>query len=82
MTDIKWDDVIVSERVSYIHYLIQLQKREKEVSRTLTESSSKVNARTPAYAKQLDLQIRQPNIRAQKMDSSSLETFKRLIASF
>ena len=37
---------------------------------------------TPAYAKQLGLQVRKTNIEAQKIDGSLLRTFGIVIADF
>ena len=37
---------------------------------------------TPAYAKQLDLQVRKTDFRAQKIDGSLLRTFGKVIAGF
>ena len=43
------------------------------------DSGSKVNAMSPAYAKRLGLKTWKTNIGAQKIDSSTLETFGMVI---
>ena len=37
---------------------------------------------TPAYAKQLGLQVQKTDVRVQKIDNSSLQTFGMFIAGF
>lgn len=66
----------------YIDYLVQFRKRGKKVTKALINSDNDINAINPAYAKQLGLQIRQINIGAQKIDSSSLENFQIVLARF
>ena len=68
-------------QVPYIHYPVQFQK-DKEVIKALIDSSNKVNAMTPAYAKQLGLQIRKTGVGAQKIDGLLLWTFGKVIAGF
>lgn len=45
-------------------------------------SGSKKNAITPEYALKLDLKVCHTNIKAQKIDSFTLKTFKIVLASF
>ena len=66
-------------RVPYIDYPVWFQ--EKQV-RALLDSSSKVNAMNPTYAKRLGLKTQKANVGAQKIDGSSLETFRMVIANF
>ena len=68
-------------RVPCIHHPAQFRK-DKEVIKALIDSGSKVNAITPAYAKQLGLQVRKTDVGAQKIDGSSLRTFGMVIAGF
>lgn len=68
--------MIILEIVPYIHYSVHIWKRGKKVTRGLIDPSNEVNAMIAAYGKQLDLQIRQNNVGVQKIDGSSLETFK------
>ena len=72
---------VILDRVPYIYYLVQFRK-DKEVIKALIDSGSKVNAITPAYAKQLGLQVRKTDVGAQKIDGSSLRTFGMVIAGF
>ena len=48
----------------------------------MIDSGSEVNAMTPAYTKQLGLWIQRTNVKAQKIDSSSLATYEIVIAAF
>lgn len=48
----------------------------------LINSGNKVNAMTPAYTANLELKICLNNIGAHKIDSSIIETFKMILASF
>ena len=75
-------EVIVLDRVPYIHYPVQFRKDKGATIWALINSGSKVNAMTPAYAKQLDLQVRKTDVGAQKIDSSLLRTFGMVIAGF
>ena len=47
-----------------IHYLVQFQKDQKATIRALIDVGSKVNVMTPAYAKQLGLQVRKTDVGA------------------
>ena len=67
--------------VPCIHYSIQFCK-DKETIRALIDSGSEVNAMTPANAKKLDLRTQKTNVRAQKIDGSSLDMFGIVIAGF
>lgn len=49
------ENVIILDKVLYIHYLVQFQNRGKAVTRTLINSSSEINAMALACAKQLGL---------------------------
>ena len=62
-----------------IYYLIWFQKKQIKI---LLNSSSKVNAINPDYAKKLGFKILQINIRALKIDDSALEIFGIVIADF
>ena len=48
----------------------------------LIDSGSEVNAIHPLYAKKLDLDIQTTNMKAQKIDGTTLETFEIVIAGF
>ena len=77
----KAQKVIVLDRVPCIYYSVQFQK-DKATIQALINSGSKFNAITPAYAKQLGLQTQKTDVKAQKIDKSSLNTFGMVIASF
>ena len=72
---------VILDWVPYIHYPIQFRK-DKETIWALIDSGSEVNTMTPAYAKKLGLQTWRTDIRAQKIDESSLDTFEMVIAGF
>ena len=48
---------VILDRVPCIDYLVQFQKDKGATIWALINSDSKVNAMTPAYAKQLGLQV-------------------------
>ena len=55
---------VILDRVPYIYSPLQLQKDKKATIRALIDSDSKLNAITPAYSKQLGLQVRETNVGA------------------
>ncbi len=69
----------VLQRVPCIWYLVQFQNNEVQ---TLIDSGSEVNAMTPAYATKLGLTAWKTSVGAQKIDSSPLETYGMVSASF
>lgn len=69
----------VLKRVLCIHYLIWFKKNEVWA---LINLENKVNAMIPAFASKLGLQIYFINVKAQKRDGSTLETFEIALASF
>ena len=73
---------MVLDRVPYIHYSVQFQKNKEATIWALINSSSKVNAITPAYIFKLGLKIWKTDVGAQKIDGSSLKTFGMFIAAF
>ena len=68
-------------RVPYIHYSVQFQEDQEQVKAVLN-SGSKVNTMNPAFARKLNFHIQKINIVAQKIDSSTLKTFRMMIADF
>ena len=72
---------VTLERVPCIHYPLRFRKDTVGV-RALVDSDSEVNAMTPVYAAKLGLQVRRTDIRAQRIDSSTLETFGMVLADF
>ena len=73
---------VILDRVPYIHYLVQFWKDKGATIWALINLSSKVNTMTPAYAKQLSLQVQKTDVGAQKINGSSLRTFGMVIAGF
>ena len=57
-------------------------QEDQEQVKALLYSGSKINAINPAYAKKLGLKTQKINIEAQKIDSSTLKTFRMVIADF
>ena len=74
---------VVLDRVPCIHYPVQFRKdKEGTTIRALIDSGSEVNAMTPAYAKRLGLWTQKTDIGVQKIDGSSLATYRMVIAAF
>lgn len=76
------ENMIVPKNIPYIHNALHFQKGGKEVTRTLINFSSKVNAKTLAYIKPLGLQICWTDVETQKINGSSLKTFEIVIVGF
>ena len=72
---------VVLKRVPCIYYLVWFQESQEQI-RALLDSGNEINTMSPAYIERLGLKTRKTNIRAQKMDSSALETFGMVIANF
>lgn len=69
-------------QILYIYYLFRFRKNDKNKIWALINFGSKGNAITPAYILKLGLQIRQTDVRAQKIDSSTFEMFEMVLANF
>ena len=78
ITDTSDKEVVI---VPCIHYLVQFQESQEQV-RALLDNGSEFNAMSPAYSKKLGLKTRKTNIGAQKIDGSTLKTFRMVIADF
>ena len=74
MTETSKENEVVLEKVPYIYYSLHFQKDIADV-KALIDSGSKVNAIISAYISKLGFRICQTNVKAQKIDSSTLETF-------
>ena len=71
------------ERVSCIYYLVQFKKdTSKAQVQALIDSGSEVNAIHPTFAKQLGPPIQTTDVRAQKIDSTTLDTHGMVVAAF
>ena len=81
VTETSKEDEVALERVPYVHYPLRFWKDTADV-KTLIDSSSEINAMTPAYASKLGLQARHTDVGAQKIDGSILQTFGIVLASF
>ena len=66
------------EQVSYIWYPVTF----KDQTEALFNLESKVNAINQAFAYQLSLTIWRTNVRAQKIDSTTLETYGMVVSIF
>ena len=73
------DTSLVLDLVSCIHYPVWFKNGEVWA---LINFGSEVNAMTPIYAAKLGLKIRHTNVKAQKIDGSTFETFGIVLASF
>lgn len=76
VTEVSKKEKIALAWVSYIHYPLHFQKNSENEICALVNSGSKVNAITPAYLSKLGLQIRQIDVKAQKIDGLSLRRLK------
>ena len=72
---------VTLEWVLCIYYPLRFRKDTAGV-RALFDSSSEVNAMTPAYAAKLGLKVRKTDIGTQKIDGSIFETFGMALADF
>ena len=63
---------VVSDWVPCIHYPMQFRKDKGATFQALIDLSSKVNVITPAYAKQLGLQVQKADVGAYKINNSLL----------
>ncbi len=74
MTDKKTEEEL--ERVLCIWYPITF----KNQTEALLDSKSKVNVMSQAFAHQLGLKICKTNVKAQKIDGTTLETYKMVVS--
>ena len=73
---------VIFDQMFYIHYLVQFWKDKRATIWVLINSNSEVNTMTPAYAKQLGLQIQKSDVGAQKIYGLLLKTFGKVIVGF
>ena len=81
VTEASQENDVFLDWVLYICYPIWFKKSKVQVQ-ALINSDSKVNVMTSGYALKLGLKVCLTNIRVQKIDSSTLETFKIVLAKF
>ena len=79
ITEANKKDVFVLDWVSCICYLIPFKKNKIWA---LINSDNKVNNITLGYTLKLGLKIRLTNVRAQKINGSTLEMFEIVLTSF
>ena len=70
------------ERVPYIHYSVQFKDMDKALVQALIDLGSEVNAIHPSFVKQLGFSIRPTDVRAQKIDGTTLDTQGMIVAVF
>ena len=70
---------VILDRITYICYLIWFKKNEVQ---TLIDSGSEINTMILAYALKLSFKVRRTNVKAQKIDNSTLETFGMVLTNF
>ena len=81
VTEARHKNVVVLDCVPCICYPMRFKKSKVQVL-ALINSGSEVNAMTPAYALKLGLKVHTTNVGAQKINGSTLETFRIVLASF
>lgn len=81
MTKASKENEVALNWVFCIYYPFCFQKDTIKV-KALIDSGSKVNIITPTYAAKLGLKVCHTNVRAQKIDGSTLKIFKIGLASF
>ena len=79
VTETSKEDDVALQRVPYVQYLIRFKKKEVQA---LINLGSEVNAMTSTYVSKLGLWVYYTDIRAQKIDGSTLVTFGMVLASF
>ena len=71
------------ERIPYIYYPVRFKKDEdKTPVQALINLGSEVNAIHPSFAKQLSLFIRPTDVGAQKINGTTLDTHRMVVAAF
>ncbi len=75
MTERKTEEEL--ERVLCIWYFVIF----KDQTKALLDSESEVNAINKAFTSQLKCKIRKTNIRAQKIDITTLQTYKMVVST-
>ena len=71
------------ECVFYIHYPVQFKKNTNKTQvQALTNLGIEINVIHLTFAKQLDLPIRPIDVEVQKIDGSTMDIYKMVIAAF
>lgn len=74
-------DIFLLKRISYIYHPVYFRKNQAKVQ-ILLDSGSEVNVINSAYTAKLYLKVYPTDIRAQKIDGSTLKIFEMVLASF
>ena len=83
VTETNKEDNVVLEYVFCIYYPVQFKKDANETQvQALINSGSEVNAIHPTFVKELGLPIRPTDIGEQKIDSTTLDTYRMVVAAF
>lgn len=82
MTEASKEDDVVLNWVLSTHYPLHFCKDKENQVLTLINSSDEINAMISAYVSKLGLRVCRTNVKAQKIDSSTLKTFGIILASF
>ena len=83
MTETSKEDDVILERIPYIHYLIQFKKDVNETQvQALINSESEINAIYLIFVKELGLPIRLTDVRAQRIDGTTLDIYEIVVAAF
>ena len=77
MTDKKTEEEAL-EQVPYIWYLVTF----KDQTKALLDFENKVNVMNSAFTSQLGLKIQKTNVGAQKIDGTTLETYRMVVSNF
>ena len=78
MTDLRKEAL---KCISYIYYQVQFKKNTIEIW-ALMNLGIEINAIAPVYIKKLGLWVQKTDVRVQKIDRSTLETYDMVIAGF
>ena len=70
------------KRVPCIHYLVQFKDTDKTPVQDLIDSGSEINAIYLSFAKQLGLPIRPIDVKVQKIDGTTLDTYGIVVVAF
>ena len=81
VTEASNEEHVTLERVPYVYYPFRFWKDTAIVTAQI-DLGSEVNAMTPAYTSKLGLRVRHTDVRAQKIDSFTLQLFGMVLANF
>ena len=70
------------ECIPCIHYPIQFKDMDKAPVQGMIDSRSEINAIHLSFVKQLSFPIRPIDVRAQKIDGTTLDTYEMVVAAF